>query len=1001
MNALLFASPHDDTAPRQSGVRSAFRRGMTLLLALLLVGCSSAMPFAGQSAPSLGPNAVRNPMLAAEAYMQQYQPGPTPRVFQTTRLYDRSGALIAEMMDEGRRVWAPLENISPHLVEATVATEDSTFFSNSGVDPARIAGAALRNLQQGQIVSGASTITMQLARNLFLGDDQRYDQSMDRKLLEAGLAQELTSLYTKNELLEMYLNLLNYGQLAYGPEAAAQVYFGKSAAELTLAEATLLAGIPQAPALLNPYQDMPAARNRQRIVLNLMVRHGYLSEAEADAVYAEELTLAGDPGLAPNRAPHFTQYVVEFLGAELGESYVRRAGLNIYTTLDLPIQEIAQATVTAKVAELQPQFDLSNAALVAMRPGSGEILAMVGSADFTSEAIAGQVNVALARRQPGSAIKPILYAAALDDNLISPASVLWDTPITYTVGPNDVYTPRNYDERFHGPVTVRSALANSYNIPAVKLLDALGVERMLEQARSMGIASLDRDRSWYGLSLTLGGGEVTLLELTTAYNTLASEGRLHTPTPIVRVADALGRELTIASTPAPVQAVKPATTFLLSVMLSDNDARTPAFGSNSPLGIVLPAAAKTGTTSDFRDNWTLGYTRFLTAGVWAGNSDGRPMRGVSGVTGAAPIWHDFMRAVLEDPQALAALEPPANWEAWAFPPADDVQRRQACPPSLDCWTSEEYYSAEWLAAAGAQSPIADSTVNLAAAPVYALQGDGARLVGYCGVDGGLERTLLRLPAGLGWSAAVSATAGASLGSDELGRQPGSVDSPDLYILGEPNPEPPPDTGLIAGEAADGPAWNAEQLYALAWVLTNGAPVDLGRCDQLQPAVAQAAALSGQSGNLRLVVDLAAAAQEAPPPAPGPGAVELASISPGAAALGIAGPGLYRVAGPVVHDNDCPGAYIMGQVLDAGGAAVAGVRVLARDEWGNEAITASKSGEFDYGRFDFPVAASGSPHTIFVTVVDEGGNPISEGVAVLHRQGEAPDASCHHIVFQGG
>ena len=351
--------------------RAPTRSAFLLLVALSLVlgACGGLERFAGPTAV-LGTERASDPMAAVEAYLRQYQPGPLPRLFQTTRIYDRKGRLIAETFGEGRRVWIGLDNVSPHLIDATVAVEDATFFSNPGVDARRIAGAAIQNLQEGEIVSGASTITMQLARNLFLGPDQRYDQSVDRKVLEAGLAQELTALYSKAEILEMYLNLLNYGQLAYGPDAAAHVYFGKPASDLSLAEASMLAGIPQQPANLNPYDDFDAAKARQRLVLDLMVRHGYLTEPEADAVYAEPLALAGDGGLAPNLAPHFVQYLIEELDAELGDGYTRRAGFQLESTLDLDMQQLAQATVRDTVAVLQPQYDLSNAA--AGRPPAGD-----------------------------------------------------------------------------------------------------------------------------------------------------------------------------------------------------------------------------------------------------------------------------------------------------------------------------------------------------------------------------------------------------------------------------------------------------------------------------------------------------------------------------------------------------------------------------------------------------------------------------------------------------
>lgn len=604
-----------------------------LALALLLAGCAPPNQLGGRPAASV--------QESAEIYLQRYQPGPLPRIFESTHVVDRHGAPLAELWEEGRRTWVPLEAISQHLIDATIATEDATFYVNLGVDPARIAGAALQNAQQGGVVSGASTITMQLARNLFLGPDSRYAVNMDRKMLEAGLAQELTSLFSKDELLEMYLNLLNYGHLAYGPEAASQVYFAKPAAELTLAEATLLAGIPQQPANLDPLRNFDAARARQRIVLDLMVRHGKLTQAQADAVYAEPISLNPDPDRRVVAAPHFVQYVAQQAQPLAGEHAIARSGLLITTTLDLSMHSAAQEIVAARVAQLQPQFDLSNAALVAIKPGSSEILVMVGSADFADRSIDGQVNVATSPRQPGSAIKPILYATAFEDTLISPASVIWDVPVTYTVSAGNVYIPANYDRQFHGPVTARTALASSYNVPAVKLLDAVGVGRMLESAQAMGLRSLTRDQEWYGLSLTLGGGEVTLLDLTTAFATLANAGTYVEPTPFLAVADGQGRAVSLPRS-AVSQALSPAAAFQVTDILADNAARAPAFGANSPLRLSQPAAVKTGTTTDWRDNWTVGYTPDLVGGVWVGNADNTPMLGVSGVSGAGPIWRDVM-----------------------------------------------------------------------------------------------------------------------------------------------------------------------------------------------------------------------------------------------------------------------------------------------------------------------------------------------------------------------
>ncbi|RME64970.1 MAG: penicillin-binding protein, partial [Caldilineae bacterium] len=390
---------------------------------------------------------------------------------------------------------------------------------------------------------------------------------------------------------------------------------------------------------LDLFRNFSGAKARQRTVLDLMVRHGFLTQAQADEAFAAPLVLNPAPDVQTRRAPHFVNYVLAELEGRLGETFVRRAGLHIYTTLDLELQNAAQEIVRSKVAELAPRYGMNNAALVALRPGTAEVLVMVGSADFFDASIQGQVNVAASLRQPGSSIKPILYATALSDNLISPATVLWDTPVTYTVGAGQVYAPLNYDRKFHGPVTARAALANSYNVPAVKLLAGVGVPRMLESARSMGLRSLSRGPEWYGLSLTLGGGEVTLLDLATAYHTLANGGQALPAQTIRAITDSRGQALLDEEPPTGVQAITPAAAYLITDMLSDNPARTPMFGSRSPLVLSRPAAAKTGTTDDNRDAWTMGYTRYLLAGVWTGNTDGRPMQRATGASAAAPIWN--------------------------------------------------------------------------------------------------------------------------------------------------------------------------------------------------------------------------------------------------------------------------------------------------------------------------------------------------------------------------
>jgi penicillin-binding protein 1C len=973
---------------------------LALLALVILAGCTphnlnELLALGQRAAPAAAPERLLDervadrPMDVVELYLRHYQPGIEPALFQTTRVYDRNGALLAELSDEGRRTWVPLERISPHLIDATIATEDATFYQNTGIDPLRIAGAALQNMQEGEVVSGASTITMQLARNLFLPPEARFDQTVDRKTLEAALAQELTALYSKDELLEMYLNLLNYGQLAYGPEAAAQVYFGKSAADLTTGEATLLAGIPQQPANLNPYEDFEAARARQRVVLDLLARHEYLTVEEGDVIFAEEITLAGDPGALPVQAPHFVQYLIDTIDSQYGAGFTRRAGWNIYTTLDLSMQNLAQETVTAKVAQLRPTYDLSNAALVAMKPASGEILVMVGSADFADEAISGQVNVAVSPRQPGSAIKPVLYAAALDQEAISPATVIWDTPVEYEAdaggGETELYDPQNYDEKFHGPVTVRSALANSYNVPAVKLLDAFGVEEMLTQAQAMGIRSLTRGTDWYGLSLTLGGGELTLLDLTTAFHTLASDGRYLPAIPIRLIADNLGQRVDFELVTEPTQVVSPGTAFQVTDILSDNAARTPAFGANSPLVLSRPAAVKTGTTSDWRDNWTVGYTRNLVTGVWAGNSDGRPMRNASGVTGAAPIWNAFMEAVLADPAMLTTIGASVEPDAWEFSPPEGLEWRDECPPGVTCREGGERFTEEWLKQMNEAGPLGDSVVDRRAAPVYAQSGGGARLAGFCSMDGAIARTLLRLPGNLARS--DSATS-------DLTAPPTPEPTLPANVISVPQARPADnDEDASAGLLSD------EQAKAVAWALRYGSWADLGPCDALKPAVDQAAAADAglaQAG-LQVLVDVAAASRPDVAAGPSSGAMLLAQVSSGTTSAAY---GTYALSQPVWHDAACPGQYIMGQILNREGGPVAGVRVQARDSWGNVFEAVSKSGAGDYGRFDFPIGSS-TPQTISLIVVDANGYPISPTVMVEHQWGSGGSEPCHHVIFRGG
>lgn len=593
----------------------------------------------------------------------------------TTKVYDRQGRLLFELLDPraGRRTRVALADVPPVLRQAVLAVEDAGFYHHPGVDARGIARAAWQLVREGQVVSGGSTITQQLARAVLMSGDERARRSLGRKLRESLLALRISATYSKDTILELYLNEVYFGQLAYGVEAAAQTYFGQSAASLDLAQAALLAGLIQSPAAYNPLVAWDAAKARQAVVLERMVAAGFLDAGEVDLAAAEPLHLAAGDG--PLEAPHFVAYVRGLLEARYGADVVNAGGLRVVTALDLDLQHAAEAAVAHHIAELArpwpgvPDHHASSAALVALEPTSGDILAMVGSANYWDEDIHGAVNVALAHRQPGSAIKPITYATAFDPTRwglrhtggdpdparprlpYTPATVLSDVATSFATREGEPYRPQNYDRTWHGPISLRQALATSSNLVAVKVLDAVGVDAVLDTATALGITTLgQRDR--YGLALTLGGGEVTLLDLTTAYAGLAAGGRRVTPRAILAVLDAptfdahrLAADWPgVAAPPPGARALPEPVAALITDILADDMARLPAFGEASVLALDRPAAAKTGTTTDFKDNWTVGYTPDLAVGVWVGNADNTPMEAVSGVTGAGPIWNAVMRA---------------------------------------------------------------------------------------------------------------------------------------------------------------------------------------------------------------------------------------------------------------------------------------------------------------------------------------------------------------------
>ena len=653
--------------------------------------------------------------------------------------------------------------------------------------------------------------------------------------------------------MEMYLNLLNYGNLAYGPEAAAQTYFGKHANELNLAEATLLAGIPQQPVALNPFRDLVAVKQRQSIVLDLMVKHNALSRADADKAYAEFIAFKSNTGSPPVLAPHFVQYAIQTLDAQLGEEYTRRAGFNIFTTLDLRMQTLAEKIAAETIAKVKKKYDMSNAALVALRPGTSEVLAMVGSVDFNDVSIAGQVNVAIMPRQPGSTIKPVMYATAFNDLVISPASIFFDTPVSYNLGANQFYEPHNYDNQFHGLVTARMALANSFNIPAVRLFDGMGFDRFVKGARAMGLDSLSEKDRWRGLTLALGSKEIPLLQMVTGFNTIASGGLYQEPQVALKFLDSQQQEIHPLKKVEPVRAISTGAAFLTTDIMSDNIARTLMFGPNSALKLSRPAAVKTGTTTDFRDNWTIGFTKFLSVGVWTGNSDGHPMVNTTGISGAAPIWHAFMEALIADPAMLALLNAPSDTSAWEFTPPSDVEMRPDCPPRLACRKGGEYFSSAWLAAAGPAGPLGDSFVREQTAAVHTNRySDDPGWPIYCAQPGGKERTLLRLGSTSGFAQPEVTTTTTNQTTQIQSGQSQSGQSQNTKIADHASVADV--SKLPIARAADNrvvamfyPDRELERLRKVRWSLARGMAVNLGPCAALQYYTVQSGDYWGKLG----------------------------------------------------------------------------------------------------------------------------------------------------------
>jgi len=572
----------------------------------------------------------------------------------SVKITDRDGRLLYEIIptEGGRNAALSIENIPQCMKDATIAVEDKNFYQNSGVDFLGILRALWINLRGGETLSGGSTITQQVARTLLLSDE-RTQRTVRRKLRETVLAWQLTRAYSKDEILALYLNQIYYGGMAYGIEAASQTYFGKPASDLLLPECALLAGLPQTPGIYNPFTNPDLALERQRVVLGLMEKNGFITSTQR--VDAENSPLSYNAAPYPIEAPHFIWMIKDQLDALLASGALNATqSLVIRTTLDLNMQHLAEEIVKRRIESFKPKEgeinrNVNNAALIVIQPKTGEILALVGSADYFDSSIHGALNMATSPRQTGSAFKPIIYASALDPNSPHPmtaASTLMDVAHTFTTKDGQPYKPVNYDGREHGFVSVREALASSLNVPAVLTLQNVGIENVISLAKHLGIKSL-YEPGHYDLSLALGGGEMSLLELSSVYAALANGGNYTGHTSILDIHDTDGNLLYASKKNPTLQIIDPRVAWLISDILSDDRARSTGFGINSVLKIDRTAAVKTGTTTNFHDNWTIGYTPDLLAGVWVGNSNYQAMHNVTGLTGAAPIWAEAMRAILQ------------------------------------------------------------------------------------------------------------------------------------------------------------------------------------------------------------------------------------------------------------------------------------------------------------------------------------------------------------------
>lgn len=575
----------------------------------------------------------------------------------STKIYDRNQTLLYDVYVQARRTPITLAEVPVYLRQATIAIEDKNFYKHAGFDPTGMF-RALYNIVIHRRLQGGSTLTQQLVKNVLLSTQR----TLPRKIKEFILAVQIENRYSKDEILQMYLNETPYGGTAVGVETAAETYFDKKASDLNLVESAILAGLPQRPSLYSPFSDDPSAYIfRTQQVLRRMREDGYITKEQEEEATRELSEIKFAPRSAEFKAPHFVIYVKRLLEESFGQEVVEKGGLRVYTSLDWPLQEEAQKIVAEEIAKAE-NFHITNGAAVVIDPQSGEILAMVGSKNYDDPEYDGKYNVVTALRQPGSAIKPVTYVTALKKGYTL-STLLMDTPTVFPIGPvQPDYKPENYDGQFHGPLQARFALGNSINLAAVKMLAMVGLKEMLSIASEMGIATLaptEENLKRLGFSVTLGGGEVRLLEIASAYSAFANEGYKVEPIAVLKVTDKDGKVLFEHQLSQRRQVITPEQAFLISHTLSDNNSRLLTFGERSAL--VVPGktvAVKTGTTNDRRDNWTIGWNPAVMVGVWVGNNDNSPMKKLaSGVTGAAPIWRRIIAKALEGKPNIGFSQP--------------------------------------------------------------------------------------------------------------------------------------------------------------------------------------------------------------------------------------------------------------------------------------------------------------------------------------------------------